>query len=219
VSVSTAIAGLDLDTVATKLKFLNVHYFAAGATLFGTQAKGAYEYEGKTYAGRMAHVSTFDTCTECHETHTGELKKQGCSSAFCHGNTKPENIRKDARDFDGDGSKTEGLAHEIDDLASILYGAIRDYAANVVKAPIVYDSQTNPYFFGDANGNGQRDDGEASYANWTPRLLRAAYNYQYSQKEPGAFAHNGKYMIQVLNDSLADLATKVPVDMSHMIRP
>lgn len=219
VSVSAAIAGLDLDTVATKLKFLNVHYFAAGATLFGTLAKGAYEYDGKTYAGRMTHVSSHDTCTECHETHTGALKAQSCSSTFCHGTAKPENIRKDLRDFDGDGSKTEGLAHEIDDLAGILYGAIRDYAANIVKAPIVYDSQANPYFFSDANGNGQRDEGEVSYANWTPRLLLAAYNYQYAQKEPGAFAHNGKYMIQILNDSLADLGTKVPVDMTKMIRP
>ena len=37
---------------------------------------------------------------------------------------------------------------------------------------------------------------------WTPNLLEAAYNYQYVQKDPGAFAHNGKYILQVLYDSI-----------------
>jgi len=50
-------------------------------------------------------------------------------------------------------------------------------------------------------------------------LLQAAYNYQYAQKDPGAFAHNGKYMIQILNDSIADLGTKVTVDTSKLVRP
>ena len=34
------------------LCFRNVHYFAAGATLFGDEAKGAYQYDGQTYVGR-----------------------------------------------------------------------------------------------------------------------------------------------------------------------
>jgi hypothetical protein len=218
VSVNTAVAGLDADTVSDKLSFLNVHYFAAGATLFGTAAKGAYEYEGKTYAGRFAHVSSFDVCTECHETHTGELKTNGCSG--CHGGTKnPRYIRKTAKDFDGNGNKTEGLSYEVTGVADILYGAIRDYAANVAKTPILYDPHANPYFFKDANGNGVVDEGEDKYTAWTPRLLRAAYNYQYAQKDPGAYAHNGKYIIQVMYDSIADLGTQVPVDMSQMTRP
>jgi hypothetical protein len=45
--------------------------------------------------------------------------------------------------------------------------------------------------------------------------LKAAYNYQYATKDPGAFAHNGKYIIQLLYDSLADLDTTT----SHMTRP
>jgi hypothetical protein len=219
VSVNTKIAGLDLDTVSTKVTFSNVHYFAAGATLFGTQAKGAYEYAGKTYVGRFAHVSSFDVCTECHETHTGEVKTDACATTFCHGTKSVKNIRKDARDFDGDGNKTEGLAREIETLQAKLLAAIQDYAANVAKAPIVYDGSANPYFFGDTNGNGQVDAGEVKYASWTPRLLQAAYNYQFVQKDPGAFAHNGKYIIQVLYDSIADLGAKVTVDTSKMIRP
>lgn len=219
VSVNAKIAGLDPDTVSSKLSFVNVHYFAAGATLFGTQAKGAYEYAGKIYLGRLVHVSSFDVCTECHETHTGEVKTDGCATAFCHGTKNVMNIRKDTRDFDGDGNKTEGLAHEIETLQAKLLAAIQDYAANVAKAPIAYSASANPYFFADTNGNGQVDTDEAKYASWTPRLLCAAYNYQYSIKDPGAFAHNGKYVIQVLYDSIADLGTKVTVDTSKLVRP
>jgi hypothetical protein len=32
-----------------------------------------------------------------------------------------------------------------------------------------------------------------------------AKNYQWVAKDPGAFAHNGKYILQVLYDSLQDL--------------
>ncbi|HMB23956.1 MAG TPA: hypothetical protein VKP08_14035, partial [Anaerolineales bacterium] len=51
--------------------------------------------------------------------------------------------------------------------------------------------------------------------NWTPRLLEAAYNYQYTQKDPGAFVHNPKYVIQFLIDSIADLGG----DVSKYTRP
>ena len=223
-TISEAIAGLDPDTVAESLSFRNPHYFAAGATLFGTQAKGTYEYEGKVYRGRLSHVSSFDTCTECHNAHTLEINIQACANPFCHGGvTEAQAIRKDPRDFDGDGWTTEGLAGEVESLQDILYGAMRDYAANVVGVQIIYDGHSYPYFFNDSNGNGEVDEDEASYGNryqsWTPRLLRAAYNYQYAQKDPGAFAHNGQYMIQVLYDSLEDLGTQVPIDMSAMVRP
>ncbi len=223
-SVSDAIAGLDLDTVAASLRFINPHYFAAGATFFGTQAKGAYQYEGKIYRGQLSHIKSFDTCTECHDGHTLEINIRSCASPFCHnGVTQPRDIRKDMRDFDGDGWITEGLAYEIETFQEILYGAMLDYAANVIEAPIVYDGNSYPYFFNDNNGNGQLDEDEAGrtngFASWTPRLLRAAYNYQYSLKEPGGYVHNGKYILQVLYDSIEDLSTQVTIDMSMLIRP
>ena len=62
VSVNNLIKGLEPDQTSEKLRFLNIHYFAAGATLFGSEAKGAYEYEGKTYVGRNTHVEGFNTC-------------------------------------------------------------------------------------------------------------------------------------------------------------
>jgi hypothetical protein len=86
--------------------------------------------------------------------------------------------------------------------------ALQAYAADTAGVALIYSSTSYPYFFADANANGAIDEGEGAYASWTPTLLRAAYNYQYSQKDPGAFAHNGKYVIQFLYDSLADLGTE-----------
>ena len=85
--------------------------------------------------------------------------------------------------------------------------------------PIVYDAAAYPYFFEDTDGNGEINGEEAAYTAWTPRLLKAAYNYQYVQKDPGAFAHNAKYVIQFLYDSLTSLGQQVTVDMTGMARP
>jgi hypothetical protein len=70
----------------------------------------------------------------------------------------------------------------------------------------VYNPASHPYWFIDANGNGVADPEDTErYVNWTPRLLRAAYNYQYAAKDPGVFAHNAKYIAEVLYDSLEDV--------------
>ncbi|NIA16896.1 MAG: hypothetical protein GWO86_00980 [Planctomycetes bacterium] len=223
VSVNDAVAGLEADTVSTSLGFKNIHYLPAGATLFGSGAKGAYEYMGKAYNGRFLHTSSRDTCTECHDTHKLEIKPNGCG---CHGSgINPEDIRGwgNSDDYDGDGNISEGFAGEIQTLYEVLYTAIQSYATAISGVDIVYDSGSYPYFFIDTNGNGSVDPGENIYPNkynaWTPRLLEAAYNYQYAMKEPGAFAHNGKYFIQVLYDSLASLNAKVSVSMTGMVRP
>jgi len=222
ISVNKLIAGLDDYTVSDKLRFLNVHYFAAGATRFGTEAKGAYEYEGKTYNGLFAHVEPYSQCTQCHDTHGLEVKAKDC--ATCHaGIEKPQDIRMSTTDFDGDGDTKEGIAGEIDTFRQALYAAIQNYASKVAGTAIAYNAQAYPYFFVDTNGNCTADPDEARSENafkaWTPRLLKAAYNYQYFTKDPGAFAHNGRYAIQVLYDTLADIGQKVTVDMKGMTRP
>jgi hypothetical protein len=83
----------------------------------------------------------------------------------------------------------------------------------------VYSSAAYPYFFADLNSNGAADPDEANrdnaFSSWTPKLLRAAYNYQYSAKDPGAFAHNGQYVMQLLYDGLVDMGA----DTSGMTRP
>jgi hypothetical protein len=214
-------AGFGDDEVSEEVGFLNVHYFAAGATVFGTEAQGAYEYEGQTYLGRFAHVEAFDECTECHTAHGLKVNVEGCGA--CHAGVESEedlhSIRITETDFDGDGDTDEGLAGEISTLYEALYPAIQAYAADTVGTPIAYDGHAYPYFFVDTNADGEADPDEANYGNryttWSPRLLKAAYNYQYATKDPGTFAHNGKYILQVLYDSLADMGG----DTGGMTRP
>lgn len=124
-------------------------------------------------------------------------------------------------DFDADGDANEGVYHELTGLRDQLYGAIRAYArtpktdatgASVPATPIAYSPTTYPYFFVDGNDNGIVDPGETTrYNAWTARLLRATYDYQYAQKDPGAFAHNAKYLIEILYDAIADINAVEPV--------
>ena len=218
VSINAMVAGKDDDTVTSSVRFRNVHYFGAGATLFGSEAKGAYEYMFKSYNGRFQHVNSLDSCVDCHDPHTLEPDIEYCWT-YCH-IREPRTIRwQDTNDYDGDGDATEGLYYEIETLGEMLYVGIQDYAANEIGGPLVYDSHAYPYFFKDTNGNGEVDPGEAvranGYSTWTPRLAKAAYNYQFLLKDPGAYAHNGKYIIQILFDSLEDIGA----DVSGMVRP
>ena len=218
-SVNAALRGKDADTVDAKISFKNIHYFAAGATLFGGDVQGAYQYEGKDYVGQnVSHP--LNKCKDCHEVHALEPKLETCAS--CHGDKKPEEIRfnTDTTDWDGDGNVTEGVAGEIQTLQEALYAQIQAYATEKAGGSIVYDAASYPYFFLDKDGDGKADTDDKGAGinfagNWTPRLLRAAFNYQYSQKDPGAFVHNAKYVLQFLYDSIEDLDG----DVSKYTRP
>jgi hypothetical protein len=218
-SVNAALRGKDADAIDAKISFKNIHYFAAGATLFGNDVQGAYQYEGKEYVGQnVAHP--LNKCKDCHDVHALEPKLETC--AGCHGDAKPEEIRfnTDTTDWDGDGDVTEGVAGETQTLADALYAQIQTYATETSGAGIVYNSAAYPYWFLDKDGNGEpdKDDKGASVnfnGNWTPKLLKAAFNYQYTQKDPGAFVHNPKYVLQFLIDSIEDLGG----DVSKYTRP
>lgn len=221
-SMNRVIGSLPDDEVAIAdgrplLSFRNVHYFAAGATLFGTDAKGAYEFAGKEYVGKHPHVDAGFDCSSCHDVHALEIKVDTC--AACHPSAKDglETIRFNQDDYDGDGDTTEGMAGELETVAERLYEAIKAYAA-ANSVPVVYNPASHPYFFEDQDQDGNvdtTDDGATRYTAWTPKLLKAAYNYQYSQKDPGAFAHNGKYMLQVMYDSIEALDG----DLAGLTRP
>jgi hypothetical protein len=218
VQVNQSVGDMDADTVSEDLGFINVHYFAAGATLFGNETQGAYQYDGKEYAGRNAHVEAYSNCTQCHSTHMLEVKAEECST--CHAGVEDlADIRMDSTDYDGDGDTSGGIATEINGMTEALYACMQGYAAETAGTPIVYDSHAYPYFFTDSNANGEPDPDEANYGNqyatWTPALLKAAYNFQYAQKDPGAAAHNAKYVLQALYDSIEDLGC----DVSGMTRP
>jgi hypothetical protein len=76
--------------------FINIHYYAAAATQYGTHVKGGYEYDGKSYDGRFAHVEPFDTCISCHNPHTLEVQFDECTA--CHaGLNSAEDLTTSAR--------------------------------------------------------------------------------------------------------------------------
>lgn len=205
-SMNNALRGREPDTVDERIRFRNIHYFAAGATLFGADVQGAYLYEGKEYLGQNMHADPdgrMNKCKDCHDVHKLEPKVETCET--CHGTTDPTTIRRSESDYDGDGDVTEGIHGEIETLGEALFEAMQTYA-EAHGGAITYDTHAYPYFF-DANGEG--------YAAWTPRLVRAAFNYQYIQKDPGAYVHNPKFVMQFLIDSIEDLGG----DVSGYARP
>ena len=129
------------------------------------------------------------------------------------------------QDYDGDGDTSKGIYYEIEGLQKKLLTVIQEYAKEKSNKEICYDTKGRyPYFFADTDKDGSCSDAEAAYANaykaFTPRLLRATYNYQVSKKDPGAYAHNAKYIIQLLFDSIEDLNKVVTkkADMSKAVR-
>jgi hypothetical protein len=112
---------------------------------------------------------------------------------------------------------------EVDVFAARLYAAIQAYcaaAADSMTPPAgasytAYLGTQYPYWFKDTNKNGVVDAGETSSMKFDSKSLRASYNYQFYQKEPGAWAHHNAYIVQVLYDSIEDLGG----DLTGLTRP
>jgi len=224
-TVDQAISGLPDDSATGELGFINVHYGVAAATLMGSEAKGAYQYDGQVYAERFQHVRGLSSCTGCHDPHSLLVDARACSP--CHHNVVDyrdlESVRMADVDWDGDGDSKEGVADEIDSLHQLLYRTMQDYAKSVIGTPIGYLAGGSLHFFVDTDGDGQLSPDESKFGNryleWTPRLVRTAYNYHFVQEDPGSYSHNPSYILQILYDSLRDLSEQVAVDVSVLSRP
>lgn len=221
-NVTAATRGRDEDAVSAELSFLNIHYGVAAAVMHGSAVRGGYQYPDRRYAGRFAHVPSANTCTACHDAHSTKVRTEGCRS--CHRGVEDlRAIRTRHADFDGDGRTQGGIHAEIVGLHERLGRAIQRYAAAVAGTPIGYAPGRFPYFFKDSDGDGRIGDQEAvvpnRYASWTPRLLKAAYNYQVVAKDPGAYTHNPTYALQLLYDSLESLSARIDVAMTGLRRP
>ena len=118
-------ATVDAQIATGKYKFMNVHYLPAGATKLGAAVHVGYEYDGKTYAGPLAHTGGAQ-CTSCHDPagshHTFQITDAWdgrCKTCHADANGDPKNIRlRHLADYDGDGNTSEALAAEIDGLAA-----------------------------------------------------------------------------------------------------
>jgi predicted CXXCH cytochrome family protein len=216
------------DTASDKINFTNIHYYPAAATLFAGRAKGGYQYPDQVYDTRFRHVDGFNTCIGCHDPHSAKPKIDAC--AGCHAGVKELTDLRDIRmmssanrDYDGDGNVTEGLYHELAGSKDRLLATILRYGVEK-NAPLCYGEHSHPYWFKDTNADGVCSADEAkspnSYKSWTPRLAKAAFNYQMASKDPGAFAHNGKYIMELLFDSTTavNAALVVKTDVARAVR-
>ena len=228
IAVNETAAVFEGDDVIPESSFINPHYAFASTTHFGSEAQGGYQYDGKQYVGKFEHADGVDTCTSCHEPHSLHMRKDYDDAnlcAACHSNVSGyEDYREvfvDGIDYDEDGT-VEGLYHEIQGVQEILYTAIQLYASEVIGEPIGWTDQY-PYLFKDTDGNGEIEGEEASFPNqytaFTARLLRTTFNMQFSIKDPAGYVHNGKYVLQLLFDSIEDLSEVVEVGSSNLARP
>jgi hypothetical protein len=180
----------DIDNNDPPYRFVDVHYYAAAATLFGSESNAGYEYGLNEYLPRNtfpSHPDDFSTCQGCHmtnaengENHTWVPDLASCQS--CHGGTSFQTLG---------GTPSQSYTN-IQALLPELLAEIEDYAANDIGVPIVYD-------------DGFRKDNGERYDQFDETLLKAAYNYQVALKDRNGFIHNGTYIQQILNDSIEDL--------------
>lgn len=198
---------------------ITTHYFPVANIFYGSDAGVGYEYSGKSYVGKNTLMPGYGTCITCHNPHTAKVQAAKCVA--CHtGATTTDaflNIRVTTSDYDGDGNTTEGTSYEITGVMAKLLQAIQNYALNVPP------SATGIQF---SNGSWTKVP-TGTFAQWTPRLLKAAFNYQLVFRDANAFVHNSKYTVQLLYDAIEDLNAGMDatghaankVDMTGMVRP
>lgn len=217
VTVQKAIADLPADEVNPDLRFINPHYATAAATWLGGYGAAGYHYDGRDYSGRFFHARPVESCNSCHEPHTLEVGFEPCTT--CHLEDSPQNIRIARQSHDGSGDTSKGIKEDIAANAALLLDMITRYAAQVAQAPVIHDGSRYPYFFADANGDGAVDMAEGqpvAYASWTPRSLRAAFNWKLVTADPGNYAHNPLYSLELLYDSIADLSDLLGIEMDSL---
>ncbi|SLN26297.1 cytochrome C [Roseisalinus antarcticus] len=216
-TVEAAITNIPVDLPDPEISFVNPHYATAAATWLGGYGGAGYHYDGKTYSGRFFHARPVSTCVSCHQPHTLEIATDTCRS--CHENGTPTEIRIARQSYDGSGDTAQGIHADIAANADTLLEMIQRYAADVATVPLIYDGGSYPYFFADENGDGVADtvDGRGvAYGNWTPRMLRTAYNWKLVTSDPGIYAHNPHYALELLYDSVEDLSGPLGVDMDSL---
>lgn len=216
-TVSEAVAGMDEDLPNGDLRFINPHYATAAATWLGGYGGAGYQYAGREYSNRFFHARPISSCVSCHEPHTLEVDFEPCQT--CHQANSIEEIRIARQSYDGSGDLSVGIRSDIQANAALLLDTVEAYGARIAGVPIIYDGNRYPYFFADANGDGivdDRDGQPVAYSSWTPRMLIAAYNWKLVTADPGAFAHNPYYALELLYDSIEDLSGPLGIDMGSL---
>ncbi len=213
VTVTRATQGKSEDAPDASLSFINPHYATAAATLLGGYGGMGYHYPGKDYSGRFLHARPVATCASCHEPHNLTVAEQTCLT--CHASGEAADIRISRVSHDGSGDTKKGIGADIAANKARLMRMIEDYAKAVAGTPMHYDGSHHPYFFADANGDGIADQADGKvvpYNAWTPRMLKAAYNWKFVGSDSGIHVHNPHYALELLYDSMEDLSGPLGTD-------
>ncbi len=216
-TVTRAVGEKPDDQPDPELRFINPHYALAAATALGGYGGLGYQYPDQTYSGRFLHAKPVQTCLSCHDPHNLEVVADTC--LMCHTTGDPDLIRITRQSHDGSGDTSKGIKHDIAANAARLKSMIFDYAAEIAGTPVVYNGEGYPYFFTDANGDGLADEGDGgpiAYNAWTPRLLKAVYNYKFVTSDHGIHVHNPHYALELLYDSMKDLSEPLGVDFAAL---
>ena len=217
-TIENAVAQKGEDDVDEELSFINPHYAVAAASLLGGDGALGYQYPGKTYEPRFRHAPSVTTCTSCHDPHSLAVAEETCLS--CHQTGSSRDIRISRLSYDGSGNLSQGIHHDIVANRGQLFALITEYAREVAGTPVVYIDR-HPYFFADHNDDGQADQVEGApvpYRSWTPRLLKAAYNWKFIGADAGIHVHNPHYALQLLHDSAEDLSGALGRELVDMAR-
>lgn len=241
-----------LDTQLSGATFQNPHYLGAAATIFGANAAGYYEYP-VTYDTvpatrpylRNGNHATSQACIECHEAHVLEIPSTfNCSTTGCHhthsGATDQTaaGLRLKTGRWYMDGSTDQGVYQNYLQMMAKLYTAIQRYSlakGNTSGGTSVIcfnePGASGQYFFvGSAEGEAGTScpttttwGAAGSSTAFTPRLVRATYNYKFLAQDPGAWAHNPRYVAEIMYDAIRDLnqglAPAAQIDMTGWVRP
>lgn len=207
IDIRKVTADMALDEPNPELRFVNPHYATAAATWLGGYGGAGYQYDGRDYSGRFFHARPVSSCNSCHDPHTLEVSMEPCLT--CHQADSPEAIRIARQSYDGSGNISVGISRDIQANSTLLLDLIKSYTSDVAGVPVVYDGARYPYFFADANADGLVDEVDGKpvpYGAWTPRSLRTAYNWKLVTSDPGNYAHNPYYTLELLYDAIDDLS-------------
>jgi hypothetical protein len=221
------------------------HHLPAGAVLYGSKAAVGYQYTGQTYAQRWDHDLGYTNaypatsapkarCTYCHmEGGTHEfVAKLTATCAGCHTATSIDELTPFARPEDNyDNDPLTKPKAELGVFAARLQTAIQNYAkaaktAGTTGAEWVlwYNRGDNPLstassnFYKDGNHSGVLELSELVSANtpkWDTKGYRATFNNLLWMEFPQAWAHNPKYILQILYDSANDLDPTTVVGLTR----
>ena len=127
-------------------------------------------------------------------------------------------------DYDGDGNTSEGIYDELVGLRDKAAGAASPVRQGARHADLLFGRTAIPTGSSTPTATAParpprrcpRTGSRAGPRAW----CGPAYNFQLASKDPGAFAHNAKYVIELLHDAVADVNTGLvaKVDLSKAVR-